>query len=151
MARPNRTVPRSPPSRLAAFFDDFPPFAIKIAPASSKPFAWLRFGGRKSGVSRKDVERFAHAGIVIDASYFPAKLVIPGVEDSARSFDALNAAITGPEIARADGRHLYMVFPDGMGNSKAAPLIEKLLGARGTARNWNTVTKLAALAGAARR
>ena len=32
-------------------------------------------------------------GIVIDASYFPAKLVIPGVEDSARSFDALNAAI----------------------------------------------------------
>jgi uncharacterized protein (DUF1697 family) len=65
--------------------------------------------------------------------------------------DALNAAITGPEIARADGRHLYMVFPDGIGNSKAAPLVEKLLGARGTARNWNTVTKLAALAGSARR
>src|SRR5439155_22409524 len=32
-------------------------------------------------------------GIVLDASYFPAKLSIPGVEDSARSFDALNSAI----------------------------------------------------------
>jgi D-alanyl-D-alanine carboxypeptidase/D-alanyl-D-alanine-endopeptidase (penicillin-binding protein 4) len=32
-------------------------------------------------------------GIVLDASYFPAKLVIPGVEDSSRSFDALNSAI----------------------------------------------------------
>jgi D-alanyl-D-alanine carboxypeptidase/D-alanyl-D-alanine-endopeptidase (penicillin-binding protein 4) len=32
-------------------------------------------------------------GIVLDASYFPAKLSIPGVEDSSRSFDALNSAI----------------------------------------------------------
>src|SRR5689334_13442158 len=32
-------------------------------------------------------------GIVLDASYFPARLVIPGVEDSSRSFDALNSAI----------------------------------------------------------
>ena len=58
---------------------------------------------------------------------------------------ALKAAITGPETLRADGRHLYMVFPDGMGNSKAAALVDKKLGARGTARNWNTVQKLAAL------
>ena len=60
---------------------------------------------------------------------------------------ALQAAITGPETLRADGRHLYMVFPDGMGNSKAAALVDKKLGARGTARNWNTVQKLAALCG----
>ncbi|MFM8332803.1 MAG: type II secretion system F family protein [Candidatus Methylumidiphilus sp.] len=33
---------------------------IKIAPASSKPFAWLRFGAKKSGVSRKDVALFTH-------------------------------------------------------------------------------------------
>jgi D-alanyl-D-alanine carboxypeptidase/D-alanyl-D-alanine-endopeptidase (penicillin-binding protein 4) len=32
-------------------------------------------------------------GIVLDASYFPAELRIPGVEDSSRSFDALNSAI----------------------------------------------------------
>ena len=33
------------------------------------------------------------ASIMLDASYFPAKLSIPGVEDSTRSFDALNSAI----------------------------------------------------------
>jgi len=57
----------------------------------------------------------------------------------------LQAAITGPEIARADGRQLYMTFPDGIGSSKAAVLVDKMLGVRGTARNWNTVMKLAAL------
>ena len=61
---------------------------------------------------------------------------------------ALQAAIAGPETLCADGRHLYMFFPDGVGNSKAVALIDRKLAARGTARNWNTVTKLAALAGA---
>lgn len=59
---------------------------------------------------------------------------------------ALQAAIAGRELLRADGRHLYMTFPDGIGNSKAAPLVDRLLGVRGTARNWNTVLKLAAAA-----
>ena len=59
---------------------------------------------------------------------------------------ALQAAITGPEILHANGRHLYMVFPDGMGNSKAARIVDAKLGARGTGRNWNTVLKLGALA-----
>jgi uncharacterized protein (DUF1697 family) len=58
---------------------------------------------------------------------------------------ALQAAITGRERLHADGRHLYMVFPDGVGRSKAAPLVDRKLAARGTARNWNTVLKLAAL------
>jgi uncharacterized protein (DUF1697 family) len=58
---------------------------------------------------------------------------------------ALEAAITGRETLHADGRHLYMVFPDGVGTSKVAGMIDRKLGARGTARNWNTVVKLAAL------
>jgi uncharacterized protein (DUF1697 family) len=63
---------------------------------------------------------------------------------------ALQAAITaigGPEILHADGRHMYMMFPDGIGNSKANRVIDRKLGALGTARNWNTVLKLAALCG----
>jgi len=32
-------------------------------------------------------------GIVLDGSYYPANLSIPGVEDSTRSFDTLNAAL----------------------------------------------------------
>jgi uncharacterized protein (DUF1697 family) len=59
---------------------------------------------------------------------------------------ALQDAIKGPERLHAEGRHLYMIYPDGIGNSKAAPLAERLLAARGTGRNWNTVLKLAALA-----
>jgi uncharacterized protein (DUF1697 family) len=48
----------------------------------------------------------------------------------------------------ADGRHLYIVYPAGIGKSRLTNvLIEKKLGIRGTARNWNTVLKLAALAG----
>jgi uncharacterized protein (DUF1697 family) len=73
-------------------------------------------------------------------TFFKAPLVTANVT-------ALRAAITGPERLHADGRHLYMVFPDGMGDSKAARLIDKKLAARGTARNWNTVVKLSALAG----
>ena len=54
---------------------------------------------------------------------------------------AAQEAITGPERLHASGRHLYMTFPNGMGNSKAAVMVGKTLGA-GTARNWNTVLKL---------
>jgi uncharacterized protein (DUF1697 family) len=60
---------------------------------------------------------------------------------------ALQAAITGRELVRSDGRQLYMIYPDGVGASKAALLVDKVLGVRGTARNWNTVMKLARLVG----
>jgi uncharacterized protein (DUF1697 family) len=73
-------------------------------------------------------------------TFFKGPLVTANVK-------ALRAAITGPERLHADGRHLYMVFPDGVGNSKAARLIDRKLVALGTARNWNTVQKLSALAG----
>ena len=62
---------------------------------------------------------------------------------------ALQSAITGPEIVRAKGTELYVVYPDGIGRSRlTSALIEKTLGTRGTGRNWNSVLKLAALAGA---
>ena len=55
--------------------------------------------------------------------------------------------IKGRELVHADGRHLYMYFPDGYGLSKTRPLVDRKLPA-GTARNWNTVLKLGALTGA---
>ena len=60
---------------------------------------------------------------------------------------AAQSAITGPELVRCDGRHLYVYFPNGQADSKAGIVIDKTLGVRGTARNWNTVTKLASLLG----
>ena len=61
---------------------------------------------------------------------------------------AFQAAITGRETGdRANGRHHYMTFPDGIGGVEGGVVImDKILGARGTSRNWNTITKLAALA-----
>ena len=65
---------------------------------------------------------------------------------AAANVAALQAAIQGPESLRCDGRHLYIVDPAGIGRSKlTGNLIEKKLGVRGTARNWNTILKLAAL------
>jgi uncharacterized protein (DUF1697 family) len=62
--------------------------------------------------------------------------------------ERLQAAITGRETVRGDGRQAYVVYPDGIGTSKlTTALIERKLGTAGTGRNWNTVLKLAALAG----
>ena len=56
-------------------------------------------------------------------------------------------AIKGhPEEARMDGREVYVYYPNGMGRSKFAPLLERALKKTGTARNWNTVTKLLEMA-----
>jgi uncharacterized protein (DUF1697 family) len=63
----------------------------------------------------------------------------------------LTEAIRGREYARVIGSCAYIVFPDGQGRSKLTPaVIERALGARGTARNWNTVLKLLTVLGGGR-
>jgi len=60
----------------------------------------------------------------------------------------LTKAIVGRETVKLVGQVLYLVYPDGIGESKlTAALIEKKLGVAGTARNWNTALKLAAALG----
>jgi uncharacterized protein (DUF1697 family) len=60
---------------------------------------------------------------------------------------ALQAAIPGRERFAAKGREAFLVYPDGVGQSRlTTALLDRTLGARGTARNWNTVQKLAAAA-----
>src|SRR5450755_1423488 len=49
----------------------------------------------------------------------------------------------GPEELYLDGRELYIYYRDGIGTSKLTPaLLERAIKVSGTARNWNTVTKL---------
>ncbi len=63
------------------------------------------------------------------------------------ALSALRAAIKGPERVELDGRHAWLVYPDGIGDSRLTNVvIERCLGVRGTARNWNTVLKLQASA-----
>lgn len=60
---------------------------------------------------------------------------------------ALQEAIKGREVVWAEGREAYIVYPDGIGRSRlTTSLVETKLGTRGTARNWNTVLKLEAMA-----
>ena len=93
---------------------------------------------------------------IIDANPFPAEaksdpghLLMMCLRDAPKpaAVKALQAAIKGREMVRANGKSAYFVYPDGVGHSKLTiQVIEKALGTRGTARNWNTVLKLGALA-----
>jgi uncharacterized protein (DUF1697 family) len=83
-----------------------------------------------------------------EAKRDPAHLVVVFMKDppDRRQVEALQDAIPGHEIVKADGRHAYVFYPDGIGRSRLTHgLIEKTLGTRGTARNWNTVLKLGKL------
>jgi uncharacterized protein (DUF1697 family) len=62
--------------------------------------------------------------------------------------DASALKIVGREYAKSDGKQLYVVYPDGQGRSKLTnAVIERQLGLRCTARNWNTVMKILAAIG----
>ena len=66
---------------------------------------------------------------------------------SAAAVAALKAAVEPmPEGVEVSGREAWLHYPEGAGRSKLTNvLIERKLGVRGTARNWNTVGKLAGL------
>jgi uncharacterized protein (DUF1697 family) len=53
----------------------------------------------------------------------------------------------GPERFRLVGRDLCIDYPEGIAGSRLSPaVVERRLGTAGTARNWNTVRKLLAMA-----
>ena len=62
------------------------------------------------------------------------------------SLAAVQAAIKGPERLYAFDKDVFVVYPDGIGTSTVTrtPGWNKLMGGS-TARNWNTILKLAAL------
>jgi uncharacterized protein (DUF1697 family) len=81
----------------------------------------------------------------------PGHLIVMVLKEPAtdRAIDKLREAITGREVVAGGSRHVYIVYPEGIGRSRLThPLIEKKLGTSGTGRNWNTVLKLQALASA---
>jgi uncharacterized protein (DUF1697 family) len=70
-------------------------------------------------------------------------------EPTAGAVETLRASIKGRETLQVVGAQAYVVYPDGIGESKLTNVvIERGLGVRGTGRNWNTVQKLTVLAGA---
>jgi uncharacterized protein (DUF1697 family) len=84
-----------------------------------------------------------------EAERDPSHLVVMFLKSAVnlKTVSAVQAAIAGRETIRADRRQMYIVYPDGIGRSRVSNVfLEGKLGIRGTARNWNTVLKLAALA-----
>jgi uncharacterized protein (DUF1697 family) len=80
----------------------------------------------------------------------PAKLLVtfllaePGAEAQS-TLQSLSAK--HPEELHLIGRELYIYFPNGAGKTKLPwSSVEKLLKTNGTARNWNSVTKILEIA-----
>lgn len=79
----------------------------------------------------------------------PGHMIVMALKTAptAAAIEALRDGYRGPESMHVRGREAYLIYPEGMGRSKLTnALIERRLGVAGTARNWNTVLKLAALA-----
>ena len=80
----------------------------------------------------------------------PSKLIVlflngKPTRDGCEKVRAIQANF--PEEVHCDGLEVFFFFPEGMGLSKLPMAkIEKALGFSGTARNWNTVTKLLEMA-----
>ena len=66
----------------------------------------------------------------------------------APKIDALNGAKLSSERFQLTDHVFYLHAPEGIGRSKLAANVEKLLGVPATGRNWRTVMKLAEMVGA---
>ncbi|MEP1447480.1 MAG: DUF1697 domain-containing protein [Paraglaciecola sp.] len=62
------------------------------------------------------------------------------------TFDKMNQLKKDSEMFKLVEQVFYLHAPDGIGRSKLAEKVEKLLAVPTTARNWNTVNKLLTLA-----
>ena len=85
----------------------------------------------------------------MEANEAPNHLVVLALKGAPppAAWKALAASIPGRERVQGAGRHAYIVYTDGIGRSRLTnAFLEKHLGSSSTARNWNTVRKLEALA-----
>ena len=91
---------------------------------------------------------------LIAANPFPLAVATPNflhaavlaAEPEPARLDALRAVAAGGEAIAVVGRVAYLHTPHGFGTSKLAAKFDKGIGVANTARNWNTVLKLAELA-----
>ncbi len=83
------------------------------------------------------------------AEVSPSRLLVMVMKDGVKpgAVEAAMAFARGEEEAREAGGELWFWHPDGIGQSKMSEKAQPRLVGSGTARNWNTVTKLAAMVG----
>lgn len=96
---------------------------------------------RSLGEIRDLVER----GPLLSPRADPSKLLVMFLSrvPDARALADLVKSHKGPEMLEPRGPEIYLYYPEGVGRSKlSGAYIENRLGVSGTARNWNTLTKL---------
>lgn len=79
----------------------------------------------------------------------PARMVVMFLSDipTGEAVESLKKAYDGPETMYFRGTEVFLYYPDGQGRSRLTNVfIERKLNVSGTARNWNTVNRLLALA-----
>lgn len=79
----------------------------------------------------------------------PGKLLVTflAAEPGPQSHDKLADLKDYPEELHLMGRELYIYFPNGAGKTRLPwSSVEKLVGTPGTARNWNSVTRMLQMA-----
>lgn len=102
--------------------------------------------------SREELVAVVDGNPFSEATATPAKLHVAFLSDDPAPgrLAGIEPAEFAPDELRAGARALYLWYPNGAGRSKLTnDVLERRLGVRATARNWNTVTKLLALAGGA--
>ena len=95
-------------------------------------------------LTRTEFERAAAGNPFPEASANPQSVHLFFLAEPAKAADlkSMNALKTATERFALKGRVLYLHTPDGIGSSKLAAKMERLLGVAATARNWRTVTTL---------
>src|SRR5205814_744484 len=79
----------------------------------------------------------------------PGKLVVTflATDPGHEAREKVRAIKADPEELFIDGRELYIYFPNGQARPKLSfAAVERALKTTGTGRNWNSVTKLLAMA-----
>lgn len=122
------------------------PLAKKLSAAIEK-----RFGARPGLYLRTAAQLRA----ALEANPFPREakedpshliLLFFDGQPPAAAARTLSAWDRGPEQAKLAGGVLYIYYPEGMGRTRlTSAILDRALGAPGTARNFTTVTRLLAL------
>jgi uncharacterized protein (DUF1697 family) len=83
-----------------------------------------------------------------EAGADPAHLLLVAFKEAPapEAVARLQAAIPGRERIQAEGRHAFVVYPDGVAGASLTPALWSRCLPPGTGRNWNTVLKLQAMA-----
>lgn len=125
---------------------------LTALPARIEKAIELKFGFRPSVIHRTSPEMrevIARNPFAKRRNIDPSKLLVGFLarDPEPEALAKLRAINTGPEVVHSAPRELYIYFPNGVGQAELSwSTIDRVMKVPITGRNWNTVTKLLALA-----